>query len=170
MYAAHSPEHYAALAERQGVPSMWLDDAAQDIAIAVWRAGDARTVITLRAAIDAARQYGPRDRRGRPRPAAVPLSRFQWGADDDPRPLPWPRQLTTDPWPALERRQDVRTAWGRLTAQERRRLALAAAGAQGRGNGDDSARWAARRQLRALIDTGRRHSRYRAPRAYQVVG
>lgn len=169
MHAAHSPEHYAALAARQGVPSMWLDDAAQDIAIATWIAGDRRPVVILRAAIDAARRYGPRDRRGRQRPEAVPLSLFIWRNDPDADPNP-PPQLATDPWPAWERRQDVRTAWGRLTAQERRRLALVGIGAPGRGNGDDSARWAARRQLRTLIDTGRRHSRDRLAATYQPVG
>ena len=66
--------YYRKAAQNAGVPEMWLDDATQDIAIRCWRGGDDLVVIR-RAAIDAARHYGPHERTSRlnERPAIISL-------------------------------------------------------------------------------------------------
>ena len=65
--------YYRAAARAAGVPDFWLDDAAQDIALGAWRDGKECDALAIRRnAIDAARRYGQRTRRGK-RPDSVPL-------------------------------------------------------------------------------------------------
>lgn len=57
--------YYAAAARRMGVQPMFVDDAIQEIAIAVWRAPHAPLKqVVRRTAIDCARKYGQRTRHG----------------------------------------------------------------------------------------------------------
>lgn len=64
---SRSPEYryYGQAARRAGVPLFWVEDAVQDIALRVWRARTAywKRVVAY-AAVDAARRYGARSRRG----------------------------------------------------------------------------------------------------------
>lgn len=73
----------AAMARQVGVPSIWLDDAIQDIQIECWRAGDYRKIVIRRAAIDAARRYGPRNRYGTSR-ETEPVDGLSLLANDSP--------------------------------------------------------------------------------------
>ncbi len=50
--------YYKAVARSIGVPNLFLSDAAQDIALRVWRAGEETSAIVRHAAVDAARRYG----------------------------------------------------------------------------------------------------------------
>jgi hypothetical protein len=75
MQERRSPQsYYRAVARSVGVPEFWVEDAAQDIALATWRDGkpDDATAIR-REAIDAARRYGPYTRRGNRRPLLLSL-------------------------------------------------------------------------------------------------
>lgn len=126
--------YYAATARAMGVPEASIDDAVQDIALAVWLANDDRRAVIKHRAIDAARRYGG-DRRWRDRPATVSLAAAATRAAPD---------LTN----VIDRVLDFNAAWGRLTdtaraiLQGRKQYATRAAA--------DSARCRARRQLREL--------------------
>jgi DNA-directed RNA polymerase specialized sigma24 family protein len=102
--------YYRAVARAVGVPEFWVDDAAQDIALGAWRDGKERDALAIRRnAIDAARRYGPRSRRG-VRPEIVSLD-----ASIEP-------PSTTGSIDQAEMRQAVEAALPGLTAQERRAL------------------------------------------------
>jgi hypothetical protein len=74
MKEQRDPTYYRAVARAMGVPDFWIEDAAQDIALATWRDGKPGDVLAIRReAIDAARRYGNYSRSGRRRPAQVPL-------------------------------------------------------------------------------------------------
>jgi len=75
--------YYRAAARAAGVPAFWIEDAAQDIAIAAWRDGDTPTIIG-REAIDCARRYGPYTRRGHARPVYVALEAAHGCIADEP--------------------------------------------------------------------------------------
>ena len=60
-------DYYRRAALNAGVPEMFADDAAQDIALRVWRSGRDDVIIVRRGAVDAARRYGERSRSGKDR-------------------------------------------------------------------------------------------------------
>ena len=102
--------YYRAVARAVGVPEFWVDDAAQDIAFDTWRDGKERDALAIRRnAIDAARRYGPRARRGL-RPEIVPLD----AAASTPS--------TSGQIDHAEMRHAVEAALPDLTPQERRAL------------------------------------------------
>lgn len=77
--------YYATAALRCGVPRMWLEDAAQDIALACWGAGAETPTIVHRAAVDAARRYGAYRQYGERRtyaPVLVPLEGVRKASSD----------------------------------------------------------------------------------------
>jgi hypothetical protein len=75
--------YYRAAARAAGVPDFWLDDAAQDIAFGAWRDGKERDALAIRRkAVDAARKYGPRSRRGT-RPVTISLEAAGAASADD---------------------------------------------------------------------------------------
>lgn len=49
---------------RAGVPSMWAEDAVQDVEIRLWQNGFDHPVVVTNAAIDAARKYGNYSKNG----------------------------------------------------------------------------------------------------------
>lgn len=131
--------YYITAARRAGVPRIWLEDAAQDIAIKVWRAGDPpywRTV-ARRGAVDAARRYGPVRRTGTARAE-------DWAAMPPTAPL----RAQYDPGPAWDAILDLSAAWPRLTAIQRAGLCRAVT----RTNHDAGgwAAWSGRQALRRL--------------------
>ncbi len=103
--------YYAAAARREGVPELWCDDAAQDIALAVWLAGDGRSIVVYRRAVSAARYYG--SGRKRQRPESVELS---------------PNLAIPDFSALSDRIVDAQRAWARLTRCQRRLLSNAIMG------------------------------------------
>ena len=112
MLAVELPKrsYVAAACRRAGVPSLWLDDAIQDVLLHCWLRG--RPWINW-AVIDAARRYGPHDRRGNPR--AGPL-----GGYDAPAPDAYAEAVDRLDWPdTLARWQ---RAVARLSAQQQRNL------------------------------------------------
>lgn len=102
-----------AVARSVGVPEFWIDDATQDMALALWKDGRPHdTTAVRREAIDAARRYGQYSRRRVVRPAFVPL--------DEALDVEAPGQSD------IELRDAVSSAFGALTARQlaalRRRL------------------------------------------------
>lgn len=102
----HRFDYYRKVAFYAGVPSMWVDDAAQDIAIRLWLAGDPPywRLVAKRGAIEAARRYGPRTRHGIYR-EIEPISDVHWTAYDE-------HAIT-------ERILDLEAAWVGLTKRQR---------------------------------------------------
>jgi hypothetical protein len=103
------PSYYRAVARSVGVPEFWIDDAAQDIALATWRDGKPTDVLAIRRkAIDAARRYGDYARGGRRKLAQVPLeAAAQVGEPPDER---------------FMLLQTMRTLFASLTLKQRRAL------------------------------------------------
>lgn len=95
--------YYRAAARSAGVPTLWLEDAAQDIAIEAWRAGEDTPTIVYRAAVDCARRYGPRTRRGHLKPLFVQLEAAAGLAVDDDWRDAW--RVIVETWPILSPRQ-----------------------------------------------------------------
>jgi hypothetical protein len=74
MKEQRDPTYYRAVARAMGVPEFWIEDAAQDIALATWRDGKPGDVLAIRReAIDAARRYGAYARGGKRKPSHLPL-------------------------------------------------------------------------------------------------
>lgn len=107
MSLVKSHRYFLAAARNAGVPEMWCADAAQDIALACWLAGDDGPIVVRRRAIDAARRYGYRRRDG--------SSRL-------PAPLHAIVHQAPDAFAVVDRIIDVYAAWRRLTAGQRRVL------------------------------------------------
>ena len=129
----HSRAGYIAAAlAAAGVPALWADDAAQDIAVACWLAGDSGPIVIRRRAIDAARRYGPRDRRGRPRLQTVSLDEC--------------RDASMDAYAVVDATIDFIQALGRLTPPQRRHLLQRADTDSKR-----TMRGQVRRRLRAMV-------------------
>jgi hypothetical protein len=92
-----------------GVPEFWIEDAAQDIALATWRDGKPGDVLAIRReAIDAARRYGTYSRGGRRKLAQVPLEAAA--------------QVGAPPDESFELMQTVKSLFGSLTLKQRRAL------------------------------------------------
>lgn len=104
--------YFATAARRAGVPDNWLDEAVQDIAFRVWRAPDVDwRVVVRRAAIDAAREYGWHTRMG--------------GMRLSPLTIDWPypgyrHPFAHDDYEQVDKAIDMRLAWRKLTANQRR--------------------------------------------------
>ncbi len=131
------PRYLRTVAKSVGVPEFWLEDAAQDIALATWRDERPPDVLMIRReAIDAARRYGTYGRSKRLRPVFVPLNAAEtrgYRFDDT---------VTTV--------QSVRVAFANLTTRER--LALRRRLASLPMSNSDSARAAsARKKLRVQL-------------------
>ena len=99
--------YYAVAARRAGVPDMWLEDAAQDIALRTWRASNDSVMVVHAAAVDAARKYGRYGRSGYDR-AAVDLSAVV---------------VAIDPWSSVDWCVDAKRALAKLLPHQRRSLA-----------------------------------------------
>lgn len=101
--------YYRHVALRAGVPFADADDAAQDIAIRIWRAGDPPfwRLVAKRAAVEAARRYGPRGRRNT-RPRMVPIHEAHW--------------VNYDETAIRDRLLDVELAWSGLTLKQRQAM------------------------------------------------
>lgn len=56
--------YYCVAARRAGVPEMWVEDAAQDIMVAMWLEKNITATLIHRRAIDASRRYGRYSARG----------------------------------------------------------------------------------------------------------
>jgi hypothetical protein len=109
MKEQRDPTYYRAVARAMGVPEFWIEDAAQDIALATWRDGKPGDVLAIRReAIDAARRYGMYARGGRRKLAHVPLEAAS--------------QLGEPPDESFEIMQMVKTVFGSLTPKQRRAL------------------------------------------------
>lgn len=85
---------------------MFEEDAAQDIALRVWQAGEPPywRLVAKRAAVEAARRYGPRGRHYT-RPAIVPVETAHW--------------LAYDQMAITDRLLDIDLAWSGLTLKQR---------------------------------------------------
>jgi hypothetical protein len=91
-----------------GVPEFWIEDAAQDIALATWRDGKPGDVLAIRReAIDAARRYGKHSR-GKAKPTCVPLDAAA--------------QIGEPPDESFEVMQAMKNVFGSLTPKQRRAL------------------------------------------------
>lgn len=101
--------YYVQAARHAGVPSMFEEDAAQEIAIRVWQAGDPPywRLVAKRSAVEAARRYGPRARHYT-RPTMVPVEDAHW--------------LSYDETAIRDRLLDVELAWAGLTLKQRQAM------------------------------------------------
>jgi len=109
MKEQRDPKYYRAVARAMGVPEFWIEDAAQDIALATWRDGKPGDVLAIRReAIDAARRYGTYARGGKRKLAYVPLEAAA--------------QLGEPPDESFEVLQTMKTVFGALTPKQRRAL------------------------------------------------
>jgi hypothetical protein len=106
--------YYITAARNAGVPEMWVEDAAQDMALQFWRRGGGDNKAAVRyAAIDMARRYGL-SRHGNDR---------VYAELDDAR-----YHEAPDLYGVVERMLDVRQAWQRLTSVQRRIIRNSVAG------------------------------------------
>jgi hypothetical protein len=129
--------YFRTVARAVGVPDFWLDDAVQDMALAVWRQDRIDDPLAIRRrAIDAARRYGATGKNGRHRPKWVPLDAAA--------------QITEWSSHPVETMDALRTWWAALTPRQRaairRRL-----GRRPMTNRDSASASAARRRLRDLL-------------------
>lgn len=109
MKEQRDPTYYRAVARAMGVPEFWIEDAAQDIALATWRDGKPGDVLAIRReAIDAARRYGTYARGGKRKLAYVPLEAAA--------------RMGEPPDESFEIIQAVKTVFGSLTPKQRRAL------------------------------------------------
>ncbi|MEX2226435.1 MAG: hypothetical protein WEB52_08300 [Dehalococcoidia bacterium] len=109
MKEQRDPTYYRAVARAMGVPEFWIEDAAQDIALATWRDGKPGDVLAIRReAIDAARRYGTFARGGKRKLAYVPLEAAA--------------QVGEAPDESFEIMQTVKMVFGSLTPKQRRAL------------------------------------------------
>jgi DNA-directed RNA polymerase specialized sigma24 family protein len=108
MKEQRDPTYYRAVARAMGVPEFWIEDAAQDIALATWRDGKPGDVLAIRReAIDAARRYG-RHSRGKAKPTHLPLDAAA--------------KMGEPPDESYEVMQAMKTVFGSLTPKQRRAL------------------------------------------------
>ena len=109
MKGQRDPTYYRAVARAMGVPEFWIEDAAQDIALATWRDGKPGDVLAIRReAIDAARRYGAYARGGKRKPSHLPLEAAS--------------QVGSPPDESFEVMQAVKNVFGSLTPKQRRAL------------------------------------------------
>lgn len=88
-----------------GVPEMFVEDAAQDIIVALWQEGALRRDFVYRRAVEAARRYGRRNRRGVSRETEqIPAS------------------YSVSPWAKVDYVLDHVAALHRLTVRQRTNL------------------------------------------------
>ena len=98
--------YYRRVVQSVGVPSMWEEDAIQDIALRVWRAQKDTPTVVRYAAIDSVRRYGSRSRH---------VARPELDRETDPG---------YEPMTSAERAIDFRQAWRSLTHRHRETLIL----------------------------------------------
>ena len=89
-------------ARNAGVPEMWVDDAAQDIAIALWREGRSDSKTIRHRAMNASAKYNDRRKRYQAQVVAIDES------------VPGP-----DAYDLAETMLDIRRAWRTLRPHER---------------------------------------------------